>query len=92
MEAGGPREALKRFHILVGGEANWDALDTDLRERMLRCADTFLNVEVGTFEAYLPTDEAPEAVTAPVQILVSEHGRAPQQGACRRLAECSTFP
>jgi pimeloyl-ACP methyl ester carboxylesterase len=87
MEAGGPREALKRFFLLVGGQANWDALDPGLRERMLATADTFLGIELGTFEAYLPTDEELAAITKPVQIVVSEHGRAPQHGAARRLAE-----
>ena len=85
--AGGPPEALKRFFILVGGEANWEALDTDLQDRMLRCAETFLTVERGRFEGYLPADEALAAISAPIQILVSENGRAPQQQACRRLAE-----
>jgi pimeloyl-ACP methyl ester carboxylesterase len=86
MEAGGPREALRRFFILVGGETNWETLDAGLRERVLQSADTFLDVELGTFEGFLPADEDLAAITVPLQILVSEHGRAPQQGAARRLA------
>ena len=92
MEAGGPPEALKRFFILVGGQANWDGLDEELQDRMLRCADTFLTVEQGTFEGYLPADEELAAIAAPIQILASEHGRAPQQAACRRLAERLNVP
>jgi pimeloyl-ACP methyl ester carboxylesterase len=92
LEAGGPPEALRRFFVLVGGTANWDALDSGLRERMLDCADTFLGVELGTFETYLPSDDELAAVAAQMQLLVSEHGRAPQQGACRRLAERFGIP
>jgi pimeloyl-ACP methyl ester carboxylesterase len=92
LDAGGPPEALKRFFVLVGGEANWQALETGLRERMLRCADTFLGVELGTFEAYLPSDEELAAVAARIQLLISEHGRAPQHGACGRLAERFGIP
>ena len=92
IEAGGPREALKRFFVLVGGEANWATLDADLRERMLQTADTFLGVELGTFETYLPTNDELAAVAARMQLLVSEHGRTPQQGACRRLAERFEIP
>jgi hypothetical protein len=54
---------------------------------MLQSADIFLGVELGTFETYLPSDDELAAVATRVQLLVSEHGRAPQQGACRRLAE-----
>ena len=72
IEAGGPHEALKRFFVLVGGETNWATLDTDLRERMLRSADTFLRVELGTFESYLPTNDELAAVAARMQLLVSE--------------------
>jgi pimeloyl-ACP methyl ester carboxylesterase len=87
LEAGGPGEALKRFFILVGGEANWDSLDPDLRERMLASAETFLSVERGTFEQYLPTEDELAAISAPLMLLVSEHGRAPQRQAAERLAE-----
>jgi len=92
MEAGGPREALKRFFIMVGGEANWEALDADLRERMLQSADTFFDIELGTFEAYLPDDEALGMITAPALAIVSEHGRAPQQQAVGRLAKRLSLP
>ena len=87
LEAGGPPEALKRFFVLVGGEANWEALDAELRERMLRTADTFLSIERGTFEGYLPTDDELAAIATPLMLLVSEHGRAPQQQAAARLAD-----
>jgi pimeloyl-ACP methyl ester carboxylesterase len=92
IEAGGPPEALRRFFLLVGGEENWERLDPSLRERMLASAETFLGVELGTFESYLPTDQELAAVTAPIQLLVSENGRAPQRGACRRLGERLDVP
>ena len=59
---------------------------------MLQSADTFLRVELGTFESYLPTNDELAAVAARMQMLVSEHGRAPQQEACRRLAERFEMP
>ena len=92
MAAGGPREALKRFFVLVGGEANWVNLDGGLRERMLRSAETFLSIERGTFEGYLPNDEELAAVARPLMMLVSEHGRAPQQQAAERLAGRLSMP
>jgi pimeloyl-ACP methyl ester carboxylesterase len=87
MQAGGPPEALRRFFILVGGESNWQALDAGLRDRLLESGDTFFGIERGTFEAYLPADDALAEITTPVLMLVSEHGRLPQQQASRRLAE-----
>jgi pimeloyl-ACP methyl ester carboxylesterase len=86
MAAGGPPEALRRFWLLVGGEANWDALDPELRARMLASAATFFGVELGTFERYLPTDDELDAIAVPVEVLVSERGRVPLHGAARRLA------
>ncbi len=92
IEAGGSREAFKRFFVLVGGEANWAVLDPSLRERVLESADTFLNIERGTFEGYLPTEEELMAITSPLMLLVSEDGRAPQQQAVRRLAQRLRLP
>jgi pimeloyl-ACP methyl ester carboxylesterase len=72
MAAGGPPAALERFWRFVAGDANWEALDPSLRERMSANAETFFGIEMGTFESYRPDDAALKAITAPVQVLVSE--------------------
>jgi pimeloyl-ACP methyl ester carboxylesterase len=87
LESGGPPAALERFWRLVAGETSWGNLDPDLRERMLASADAFFGVEVGTFEGFLPDDETLAAITLPVQVLISDHGRLPSHQAAGRLAE-----
>lgn len=87
LEAGGPRVALERFWRMVAGETSWDELDSALRERMVASADTFIGVEAGTFEGYLPDDETLAAITVPVQVLISHDGRIPWHEAAGRLAE-----
>jgi pimeloyl-ACP methyl ester carboxylesterase len=87
LEFGGPRAALERFWRLVAGQTSWGDLHPGLRERMLSSADTFFGVEVGTFEGFLPSDETLAAITAPVQVLISEHGRVPSHQAAGRLAK-----
>ena len=86
IEAGGPPAALERCWRLVAGETSWDDLDARLRERMLASADTFLETEVGTFEAFLPDDATLGAIPAPVQVLISDNGRRPSHQAAGRLA------
>jgi hypothetical protein len=39
MRSGGPREAIERFYRFVAGDANWEGLDPDLRERVRASAD-----------------------------------------------------
>jgi hypothetical protein len=70
---GGPPVAVERFWRFVAGDANWENLTPGLRQRMLGNADTFLNIEMGTFESYQPDDPQLATVVAPVQVLVSEH-------------------
>jgi pimeloyl-ACP methyl ester carboxylesterase len=83
---GPPPQVMAQFWQRVAGPANWDDLDAELRERMLATADTFVAVELGTFEDYLPSEAALSKVAIPIQVLVSEHGRQPQHQAARRLA------
>jgi pimeloyl-ACP methyl ester carboxylesterase len=72
MEAGGPPQALERFWRFVAGDANWEDMESGLRERILRNAETFLDVEMGTFEDFRPDDATLAAVATPVQVLLSE--------------------
>jgi pimeloyl-ACP methyl ester carboxylesterase len=85
--AGGPSVALERFWRLVAGETSWGDLDPGLRERMVASADTFFGVEVGTFEGFCPDDETLAAITVPVRVLISDHGRVPSHHAAGRLAQ-----
>jgi pimeloyl-ACP methyl ester carboxylesterase len=69
--AGGPPAGMERFWRFVAGDANWEALDPGLRERMLGNAETFLSVE-RTLEAYSPDDATLAAIAVPVRVLLSE--------------------
>jgi pimeloyl-ACP methyl ester carboxylesterase len=87
MKSGGPPAAVERFWRMVAGETGWEELEPSLRERMLASADTFLGVEAGTFEGFLPDDETLASIPAPVQVLISDDGRKPWHQAAGRLAE-----
>jgi pimeloyl-ACP methyl ester carboxylesterase len=71
MAEGGPPAALERFWRFVAGDANWEGLEPDLRERMLGNAETFLGVE-RTLESYRPDDATLATITMPVQVLLSD--------------------
>ena len=73
MAAGGPPVAVERFWCYVAGEDGWDRLAPALRQRLRAAAATLFGVELGTYELYLPGDEALAAI-APVFLLVSENG------------------
>ncbi|MQA85334.1 MAG: alpha/beta fold hydrolase [Streptosporangiales bacterium] len=89
---GGPPLAVERFWRLVAGDDNWRNLEPDLRDRMLAKAGTLVEVELGTFEGYLPTDAELSSIAAPVRLMVSENGRTPQHQAAGRLAERLEVP
>src|SRR5512132_2934955 len=74
MAAGGPPAAVERFWCYVAGEDGWDRLSPALRERLRATAGTLFEVELGTYELYLPGDEALAAIAVPVLLLVSEEG------------------
>ena len=72
MEAGGPPAAVERFWCYVAGEAGWNRLAPALRERLRATASTLFAVEHGTYELYMPDDQALTSLAAPVRLLVSE--------------------
>ena len=74
MEAGGPPAAVERFWCYVAGDDGWNRLAPALRERLRATASTLFEVELGTYELYLPDDETLAALAAPVRLLVSEDG------------------
>jgi hypothetical protein len=74
MQAGGPPAAVERFWCFMTGEAGWHRLAPALRDRLRATAGTLFGVELGTYERYLPDDEALAAIAAPVRLLISEDG------------------
>jgi pimeloyl-ACP methyl ester carboxylesterase len=57
MERGGPPAAVERFWCYVAGDDGWDRLTPALQKRLRATASTLFEVELGTYELYLP-DEA----------------------------------
>jgi pimeloyl-ACP methyl ester carboxylesterase len=57
MEAGGPSVAVERFWRYVAGDDGWDRLEPELQERLRTTASTLFEVELGTYELYLPDDQ-----------------------------------
>src|SRR5919109_1390252 len=74
MAAGGPPAAVERFWCYVAGEDGWSRLSPALRERLRASAGTLFEVELGTYELYLPSQQALAALAAPVRLLISEDG------------------
>jgi pimeloyl-ACP methyl ester carboxylesterase len=86
MQAGGAPAALERLWRYVAGDENWERLEPGLRERMAASAETFFDVELGTYEDFLPANEALAAITAPVLVLFSEDSLPVYAQAAGRLA------
>ena len=86
MESGGQPAALERFIRFVAGDANWERLEPSVRERMLASAGTYFGVESGSFDTYLPEDEALGTIAAPVQLLVSDESLPAFGQAAERIA------
>jgi pimeloyl-ACP methyl ester carboxylesterase len=87
MAGDGPRLALERLWRHISGDANWECLQPALRERMLASAETFFEIELGSYEGFLPDDGSLAAIAAPVMVLVSEQSHAVYAQAAERLAE-----
>ena len=73
METGGPPAVIERFWRWVAGDSGWEHLEPSLRQRMLATADTFCDIERGTYEAYRPDDDTLAAITTPVVVLAGVH-------------------
>jgi pimeloyl-ACP methyl ester carboxylesterase len=72
MATGKPGAAVERFWGHMTGETGWNRLAPALRERLRATAGTLFEVELGTYELYLPDDQALAAIVAPVRLLVGE--------------------
>ena len=86
LDAGGEALVVERLWRRISGDASWDRLPVDLRERMQANAATFVGVELGSYEGFLPDDRTLAAITAPVLVLVSEQGGPLYAQAAGRLA------
>jgi pimeloyl-ACP methyl ester carboxylesterase len=73
MAAGGPRGGAEAFIRFAAGDANFEALDPALRERMLGNGEVLFGAEFGQLEPYRPSDAELAAVRVPVQVMT---GRA----------------
>jgi pimeloyl-ACP methyl ester carboxylesterase len=58
--------------VLRAGEAGWNRLAPALRDRLRATASTLFEVELGTYELYMPDDQTLASLATPVRLLVSE--------------------
>ncbi|HEY1317431.1 MAG TPA: alpha/beta hydrolase [Gaiella sp.] len=72
MEEGGPSLAVERFWQYIAGDDAWTQLPHALRERLRGSASTLFDVELGTYERYMPDEQALDAIGVPVLLVVSE--------------------
>ena len=86
IESQGAAGGIERFYRFVAGDANWSRLDPDLRGRILASADTYLEVERGRFDSFLPDDQTLAGIEVPVQVLVSDGSQPFFEQAAGRLA------
>lgn len=71
---GGPRAAMEGFIRLNAGDAVFEQLDPDVRERMLGNADVLFTIELVPFVTYVPDATTLAQIDVPVHILAgAEH-------------------
>jgi pimeloyl-ACP methyl ester carboxylesterase len=87
MTAGGPPAAVEAFWRYVAGDDGWDRLPPTLRERLCTAASTLFQVELGTYELYLPDEKTLAALSAPVRLIVSENSVPVFDEITRRLGK-----
>jgi len=74
-QAGGPSAAVERFWCyIVEDEDGWNRLEPALRKRLRATASTLFEVELGTYELYLPDEQTLASLASPVRLVVSEDG------------------
>lgn len=69
MAKGGPRGAVEAFLRTVNGDAGFEGIPPDVRERMLNNGETLFQVEFGMFEAWRPSDAELASVQRPVEVM-----------------------
>ncbi|MBA2577673.1 MAG: alpha/beta hydrolase [Euzebyaceae bacterium] len=65
----GPRGGMEAFLRCAAGDAAFEALDPQQRDRQLGNGETFFGVELGALESALPDHDRLAAVTLPVRVL-----------------------
>lgn len=72
MAAHGPRGAVEAFLRFVIGDAAFEQMDSQLRERLLNNGETLFGLEFGRFEQYVPSEREFAAINVPVQVMAGE--------------------
>jgi pimeloyl-ACP methyl ester carboxylesterase len=70
-QRGGPRGGCEAFLRFVAGGEAFEALDPQLRERLLANGEIFLGTEIGVMEPYQPDEATLAAIEVPVRVMVS---------------------
>ena len=83
----GPAAVIEPFWRYVAGDNGWITLTPALRERMRASAGTLFEIELGTYERYLPDDEKLRGVADRVRLLVSADGLPVYREVAARLGE-----
>jgi pimeloyl-ACP methyl ester carboxylesterase len=87
MDEGGPPLAVERFWQYIAGDDAWTQLPSALRERLRASANTLFDVELGTYERYMPDDDALDAIAVPVLLVLSEDSHDFFVKVAQRLSE-----
>ena len=82
-----PRRAMEAFIRLNSSDAAFEALDPQLRERMLDSAAHLFSNELAAFSGYVPDVDRLRGNRVPVRMLVSRHGAPQLIRATKRFAE-----
>lgn len=83
----GSAAAIEPLWRYVAGDEGWNGLTPALRERMRASASTLFEIELGTYERYLPDDEELRSVAGRVRLLVSADGLPVYREMATRLGE-----
>ena len=87
LAAADPRRAMEAFIRLTTSDAAFDALDPQLRERILAGGAHLFSNELAAFAGYVPDAERIRASRVPVRMLVGRDGAPQLIRATKRLAD-----
>ncbi len=73
----GPAAAVEAFARWVGGDAAYEALDPELRSRLLRNGEVAFLIESPMYSAYQPAEAAIAGIACPVKVLLSDDTALP---------------
>lgn len=88
MAAGGPRVAMDGFYRSFVGDAVWEGLDDESRQRLLANGEVMFDVLLGAFASYQPDEAGLVSLTRPVRVLLGRDTLVPfLAGIGHRLAQ-----